>query len=225
MIDLSIAIEMVFEVPEDDGEEIEEHIQNAGYESYYFINNLGSMFVIFVITIIISPLLYAFWSICKSKSTYARKKHASLHDALHGNIMLRFFMEACLDICISFFLQVYFTEYNGGLFPDNGNAFLTVNSVAAILMTAAVVIIIALLFTFYYRNFSKWGEDKFDARFGAVFDGLRKDSKTAMFYPLIFILRRLIFALTSILLMDFFFWQVLQLLVFSTLAIAYLLAF
>lgn len=73
------------------------------------------------------------------------------------------------------------------------------------------------MFIFYVRKFKNWGDPDFDEKYGAVFEGLRKETKLALLYPLIFIVRRVLFAVAAILFPDNVFVQISCLFVFSTL--------
>jgi len=135
---------------------------------------------------------------------------------MHGNVLLRFIIETCLDIAISIALQLYYTDLNGGLFGSSESFYLTNTIFTLILGPAATFFIIAMSF-FYMRQFKNWGDPEFDDKYGAVFEGLRKETKLSLLYPVIFISRRVLFAIVAILFPNLVLVQIGCLLVFSTL--------
>lgn len=52
--------------------------ENYDIESYYMVTNMGSIFVIFVMTITIPLLLIFLLKPCRNTSTYLNKKHNNL---------------------------------------------------------------------------------------------------------------------------------------------------
>ena len=75
--------------------------ENYDIESYYMVTNMGSIFVIFVMTITIPLLLIFLLKPCRNTSTYLNKKHNNLSRQIQGNLFIRYIIEACLDIAIS----------------------------------------------------------------------------------------------------------------------------
>ena len=116
---------------------------------------------------------------------------------MHGNVLLRFIIEFCLDIAISIILQLHYADLNGGLFGSSEPFYLTNTIFTLILGPAAILFIIVMSF-FYIRQFKNWGDPEFDDKYGAVFEGLRKDTKLSLLYPAIFISRRVLFAIVAI---------------------------
>ena len=192
-----------------------------GYESYFTIINLGSATVLFILTIAIPLLLILIYKPFKSRSKYALENHNSLTNAMHGNILLRFIIETCLDISISVILQLYYSDKNDGLF-NSSDHFLLTNSMFTVILGPATLIFMTVMFIFYVRKFKNWGDEDFDEKYGAVFEGLRKETKLALLYPAIFIVRRVLFAVAAILFPENVFVQISCLFVFSTLQIMYL---
>jgi uncharacterized membrane protein YhdT len=47
---------------------------------------------------------------------------------------------------------------------------------------------------FYLYNFHKLADEEFEEKWGAPYEGLRKDSRWSLFYPITFVVRRLAFA-------------------------------
>ena len=164
------------------------------------ILNLGSMFVIFFWLSLGTPLTYLVLLPFRSKSKWVRGKLSSLSDSIRGNVMIRYLLEGALDICICIGFQFEFSEWNNGL--NFQTLFMGVNTVMTVFFTAIMAMFIPFLIIFYLRRFESWGDEQFENRYGAVFDGLRKDRKSSLGYPLIHFLRRFIFILVAILAID-----------------------
>jgi hypothetical protein len=206
--------------PEGDGEELLEAFADD-FESYYTILNLGSCAVIFVLSLALPLLIILVLSPVKNRSKAAREQSKSLTNAMRGNIILRFIIETCLDIAICVILQFYYNDLNGGLFSNNKPFYLT-NSIMTVILGPAVVIFSCVMAVFYLRTFERWGDPEFEDRYGAVFEGLRRETKLALLYPAIFIIRRVLFAVVAILFAEDVIVQIFSLLVFSTLQVLYL---
>lgn len=61
-----------------------------------------------------------------------------------------------------------------------------------ILAVALMVLPIWLIF-FYVKHFSRFEDPTFDSQYGSVYEGLRKDSKWVLVFPVYFITRRILF--------------------------------
>lgn len=120
---------------------------------------------------------------------------------MRGNLLIRFVLEAALDLSISITLQIYYSDLNGGLFGSS-EVFYVTNSILTILLGPMVIIAAVFLTVFYIKTFHRWNDEDYDERYGAIFDGLRKDTKLALLYPIIFILRRILFSIVAIYSLD-----------------------
>jgi len=192
---------MVVNEPEDDGEEALDVMVDNGFESYFTIINLGSSTILFIAAIGIPLLIILILSPFKNRSKYAQEKHHSLANAMHGNVLLRFIIETCLDIAISIILQLHYADLNGGLFGSSESFYLT-NTIFTLILGPAAALFMIVMSVFYVRQFKNWGDPEFDDKYGAVFEGLRKETKLSLLYPAIFILRRVLFAIVAILFPD-----------------------
>lgn len=141
---------------------------------------------------------------------------------MRGNLLIRFVLEAALDLSISITLQIYYSDLNGGLFGSS-EVFYVMNSILTILLGPMVIIAAVFLTVFYIKTFHRWNDEDYDERYGAIFDGLRKDTKLALLYPIIFILRRILFSIVAIYSLDELIIQVACLFVFSTISVLYLI--
>ena len=69
-------------------------------ESYYFIVNMGTLFFAFIGSTIFPLVLYLSLKPCISKSRSIAARHNKLAAALRGNILIRYILEASLDISL-----------------------------------------------------------------------------------------------------------------------------
>ena len=201
--------------PDEDGDDGIENFLDAGFESYYFIINMGTLIVVFFMSAIMPFLVILFFRPCKNRLKCAADKLTSTKNALYGNLLLRYILEAGLDISISIALQVYYSDLNNGLF-NSDEAFLMLNSVMTVILGPLVLLAIVCYGIFYMCTFSQWSDETYDERFGAVFEGLRKDTRLSLLYPLIFLLRRAIFSVVAIFTQELLVLQISNLIFFST---------
>ena len=188
---------------------------DAGFGSYYFMINMGTLMVVFFMSATIPFLVIIFFRPCKNRSKYAANKLTSTTNALYGNLLLRYILEAGLDISISIALQVYYSDLNGGLF-NSTDAFFALNSVMTVILGPVVILAIVCYGIFYLCTFSQWSDESYDDRFGAVFEGLRKDTRLSLLYPLIFLVRRALFSVVAIFTQELLILQIACLFFFST---------
>lgn len=123
---------------------------------------------------------------------------------MRGNIFIRFYLEAALDIIMCILLQFYYSDHNGGLFASSGT-FDILNSLLTVIFGPLIVILIVTLAYFYFKNFSRWSDTDFINKFGTIFQGLRTDTKLVLFYTVIFLGRRAAFCVVAIFFQDYLF--------------------
>lgn len=202
-------LEALFQIPHDEQEN--EKFVDVGFEGNYMILNLGTMFLIFMITLAMPALLFCSKP-CINGRASLRKKHAKCNKSFKGNVFIRFFLESCLDIAICGNLNlIYIWQNDIGL--KWGTVFEFVNNVAFIIMCIAIAIMPIWTLVFYCRNFRKWQEEEFEEKYGAVFEGLRKSNRSSLGYPIIFILRRFALVL-AIIIFENYLWAQITLMIF-----------
>ena len=207
--------------PENDGDELIERFEQITYESYYMIMNLDALFVIFVLTITLPILIYSCLAPCKGRSEFARKKVSSLTDDMHGNLLSRYLLEGCLDIGICYGIEHHYIK-KAGLDIELSTTFRIVNTSAQILLVSAIVIFPLAVLAWYLCKFHQWSDEQFENRYGATLEGLRKDHRSSVIYPVLFITRRVMFAFVAIVAFDYLFVQFFSLLAMSTIVVVYL---
>ena len=100
--------------------------------------------------------------------------------------------------------------------------FYVVNNITLIVLGIAVIMFPAWVLIFYCRNFAKWEDEGFENKYGAVFEGLRKDRRSSLAYPVIFILRRMLLVFISTVTKEHFFIQLFAMVLISMSQVAYL---
>lgn len=135
-------------------------------------------------------------------------------------MLIRYILEACLDVGICIFLQIFYSDLNGGLRFDD--YFSVLNSSATIILGIVCGLFLPFSLIFYLCNFANWGNDDFTEKYGTVFIGLKKNKKTSLIYLHIFLLRRIFFASVMIFAPEKFWLQIFVLLGFSYMQIFYL---
>ena len=104
VIPFDVILDAAVERPEDDGEFAIEVFADQGYKSYYMIFNMGTMVIIFLITITMPLLIILLLRPCKNRSSRIKQQYRSVSDAMRGNILIRFYLEAALDITMCILL-------------------------------------------------------------------------------------------------------------------------
>ena len=91
-----------------------------------------------------------------------------------------------------------------------------------IVLTVALAALPIWILVFYCRNFARWDDEGFDVKYGAVFEGLRKDKRSSLAYPIILILRRFVLVFLSTVTRDMFFIQLAITVLIAVIQVAYL---
>ena len=89
IIPISWMLEMILVAPESDGEEALESALAIEYESYYMVNNLGTIFVIFCWLLAGPPLILLILRPCENRSKFVGKNASTLKRSLRGKMVAR----------------------------------------------------------------------------------------------------------------------------------------
>lgn len=174
-------------------------------ESPLIVHELGTVFL-FLPLMIVMALLSLLCKPCCNKSRYLHKKNTSLQASIKGNMWIRFLMEAFLDISIGGTLNLMLAFRNGDM--PWSSLFHVINSITLIVLFSAAAVFPVFICVFYCRSFARWNDPDFDQKYGAVFEGLRKDRRSSLLYPLIFSVRRILLTLLAFFFSHDFFIQV-----------------
>ena len=101
-------------------------------------------------------------------------------------------IQGCLEIGIS--CGMYIAHRSEILeSSDSYSMFYFVNDFLSIFFSVILGLIPIFVIAFYSYNFKKLGNKEFKDKYGAVYDSLRTDRKSILFFPLFFLIRRYIF--------------------------------
>jgi hypothetical protein len=67
-----------------------------------------------------------------------------------------------------------------------------------------VVVFVPATLIFYIPRHAKWKEEEFEETYGSFLESLVRERKTAIFYPIFFIIRRVIISWQGIYLAEYF---------------------
>jgi hypothetical protein len=165
------------------------------------IMNLGSLYLVLLLMIVQVIILTLTKPLTAISRRYARQ-HLKLSNTLYWNAFLRLILEATLDFSIAALINI---ETILDLQRDGKDdwwqpelPFFWLNYLTVLF--AVVVILIGPIFVLFYYTcrYHKWQLKSFENRFGAVLDGLRKNNRVIIFYPVFFMIRRIVFAVQAV---------------------------
>ena len=123
-------------------------------------------------------------------------------NSLRGNMFIRYLIEGCLDIAICIAINcIDISESEEGLRWDS--TFYMVNNISSIVLGCALMIFPVFVVVLYCKSFAKWTEESFEERYGAIFEGLRKDRRSSLAYPIIFVFRRMVLVIIATVTKDY----------------------
>lgn len=139
-------------IPDDEREE--DKFTDVGIEGHYMILNLGTIFLVLVITLMM-PIFLICVKPCVNKKQKWKKKHKGCVTSMKGNVFIRFFLEGCLDIVLCGALNIIYIQEN-----DIGYEFHTLfhitNSISLFALGLVIVTLPIWTLWFYCRNFKNW---------------------------------------------------------------------
>lgn len=176
-------------------ENLRSSLSELGYASAYLSNNLGSVYVFAFITALVLTISFIL-ELC-SYDPWFRNLNLWIKKKLHWNFVIRLLIEAAMEISFGTYLQIKYGEFNFKLF---GSWF---NFVSTAFLGGSLVLLPIFIVIFYNHNFHKLENEEFEAKYGAVYEGLKKKKKIVLFYPVYFIIKRIGFAFSSLMLYDY----------------------
>ena len=191
----------------DDSAMIPEVFHNFNYSSTDPIQNLEIIFLVLAALLIAPIIMKLVELICSCNQWASNRVRNFKTTVLYWNTYLRFFLEAFLELSIACLLRV---------------KSIRVETTDDIILTAFAAILVGMLSAFmvaspFYltKHHKKIKTDEFVDRFGALTLGLQYRDIAAMYYPFMFMLRRLIFAMVFVYLSRYNFFQI-QIVVFKS---------
>ena len=123
---------------------------------------------------------------------------------LFWSMAIRFVFESYLELVICVTIGLLNLEWSSKNFS------ITYCSIFNIIFAVIVLVMPILTSIFYYINIDRVDEEEFKRKYGTLYDGLQLDDsedkrKSAIIYPFLFIVRRLVFMITVVW-FDYFVW-------------------
>ena len=214
----------MFPIPTDDEiltepgiENLRASLNDLGYASAYLSNNLGSVYVFAFLTSVVL-ILSGFLELCTCDQQITQL-NGSIKKRLHWNFVIRLLIEAAMEIAFGCYLNFKYGHFNVKLF---GAVF---NYISTIVLGGALLILPFFILIFYSYNFYRLADEEFESKYGAVYEGLHKTKKSILFYPVFFIIKRISFALSSLLLLNYPLFQLYVLTAMTLIACVYILEY
>ena len=104
-------------------------------------------------------------------------------------------------------------------------AFFWLNLIFVVYVGLLLVFVPPYFVVYYLWNFKNWERPSFEQKYGSPLEGLIKTKRSALFYPIFFLLRRIALAFMAVFLNDYFVFQVWTFIFLSVINLCYLLHF
>lgn len=144
---------------------------------------------------------------------------------MFNGTFLRLALEAGLSLTLASIYNVYIITCVGFEKMETQLPFFWLNLVSLAVMLTVTVVAPIFFVAFYLCNNHKWEDEHFETRWGAVLEGLKKDKKSSLIYPVFFLIRRVIFVVSAVYLRHFLLFQIATQLLSLSFSINYLLEF
>ena len=161
-----------------------------GYESAFMSNNLGSMYIILLVMcvlILFSAFLELFARFPRCANFNNRIKRQ-----LHWNFVIRFCIEGVLEFAFAAAINIKYGKHDLHILGS------WVNYLFAIVFLIVLVVLPVFVILFYWYWFEKLDDEEFEKKYGAAYEGLKKDDTFSFVYMSFFIVRRIIFMVISL---------------------------
>jgi hypothetical protein len=135
------------------------------------------------------------------------------------NFVLRLIMEESLETLYSVALTFKYSQFNTNAFGS------VIDYILSIILTFAILCLPFFMIIFYLKYYAEWGSEEFDNKYGAPLDGLKKNQKSSLVYPVYFIIRRSMFCVVTLVLFDYVILQLLCHFILTLISITYLITF
>ena len=164
------------------------NLEKLGYESHFMTVNMGSMYLIMLTTISCLILIGLFTPLKHVKVVSKARNY--LINFFCWNFVIRLLVEATLELTITILLNKDFmTIHTSGFFEP-------VDYLMSVLTSVLLILMITMSVYFYWYNRSKLDDPVFIATWGDFYTGLSSHKKSALNYNRLFMLRRVLIAIT-----------------------------
>ena len=151
-----------------------------GYETHNSLLNMGSLFYFMVLNMLLMLVVYlqrVIWPDSDSKFFLDLQKKF-----MFNGIFLIFF-EGYIEILLSSYLNVH---HSVSYTMSDEFSFV----LAIICLVISIVVVPVALLSVILRNKDTLESQKYEEKYGSAYDGLRINSKPALFYNILYLIRR-----------------------------------
>ena len=190
----------IYYLPEDDQGNI--NLKQCGYDSLLVISNISSVIWMFVAHFFFAAILFGpIWAIHKCSGRLASAKEY-LSGYFFWNGLIRLIIESTFDIALATILNMSTVTWDSSYPAVKASTAISIIGLILICLTYPALVLK------YYKNFSILAEKWFNDHYGSGLEGtkhlLKKPRKSILGVPVLFFARRILFAVSVILLEDFF---------------------
>lgn len=208
-------------------EEVEGNLRtnfvNTGYESDYAFVNMGTNVIILTI-LLFAMLLLLICAPCRNRRNCIGRAHRKCSGIVFWNFWLRLLIEGCLEIAIS--AGLYLLQEGALTAEREANpAYFLTNDIMSYFLLSLLLVLPIFILAFYCKNFERLGEEEFAAVWGSPYEGLRTETRSVLFFPVYFLIRRYLFSAAAFWMFDYGNLQVHILICLTMISTVYLLAF
>ena len=183
-------------------EPVTARFEALGYETKYFVKNMGTVFIVGVIFAILLPLTLFLYVLNAIVNISVTEKVANwMYRMVCWNPILRFLIESYIFIAISCCINL--TEFT---FGDSGSRASSISTVVGM-----ILIILLPFFVLYvmHTKFAKLKNKQVKSKFGAIYESLDLDKgRAVILVRLFYFARRLMISFTVIFLKDYPIYQI-----------------
>jgi len=201
-----------YEIVFPDNKSLVKILDELSYGSRYMSVNMGSIFVIFMVTILgliivlVGHFIFPRWI-------------TKLKKILIWNFCIRLVLETAIEIIFCTILNLRFSQWNTSHWSEQLNYCFAI-FFAGLYLTSPITISL-----FFCVNFKHLTNEKFMKTYGSLYDGLDAERGITLLFPILFIVRRAAFCWTALYLYKYPVLQLQTTLLSSTLIAIYLFHF
>jgi len=185
-------------------EPVTEKFGALGYETKYFVKNMGTVFIVGVILAILLVLTLFLYVLNAIFNLSVTDKVANwMYRMVCWNQILRFLIESYMLIALSCCINL--TEFT---FGDSGSRASSISTVVGMIL---IIFLPFFVLYFMHKKFAELNNEEVKSRFGAIYEGLDLDKgRAVILVRLFFFFRRLMISLTVTYLMDYPVFQIMS---------------
>ena len=181
-----------------DNELLTSGMGSLGFESRMLSKNLGSVFIIMLLSFALLGVIGFIELLSKSGAFETFTKPGNRGSRLLNylkkkylwNYYIRLFFESCLELIIATWLGIKYGHFWSEYFSVPVTAPTVICFGLSLCFFIVVLGLPVFFISFYCYNWKKVKDEEFESTFGCVYEGIKTESKVALVYPVFFVLRR-----------------------------------